>query len=50
MNAGKYQFLVWPRWKLFFWRPRKSQRDLTLYAKIYRWIVYVWPVEIRRFR
>jgi hypothetical protein len=38
-NFSWGQVLWWPRWRLAFWRgPYVS----------YRWIVYLWPVEIRR--
>jgi hypothetical protein len=40
-NIGDYQLLVWPRWKPFFFRRRP--------LLVYRWVVYLWPLELRRF-
>jgi hypothetical protein len=41
MTVGGYQILFWPRGRVCF-----AHRDLIAY----RWIVYLWPVEVRRFR
>jgi hypothetical protein len=40
-NIGRYQVLWWPRWTLAFVR-----RNYVAY----RWIVYLWPLELRRFK
>lgn len=40
INIGPYQVGFWPRWCLWFWRGR---------FVAYRWVVYLWPIEIRRF-
>lgn len=43
MNVGqRWQVLYWPRWTLFFYRSRPVKG-------IYRFIVYVWPIEVRLF-
>jgi hypothetical protein len=50
VNIGRYQVLYWPRWKFWFYRPTTLSRDTALYRFIYQWIVYVWPIEVRKFR
>lgn len=47
---GSLQVIYWPRWKPFFFRPLPRQRRRNLYRHIYRWIIYLWPVEFRLFR
>lgn len=39
---GEYQLLLWPRWKVAFYRRRPLNG-------VYRWVVYCWPLELRRF-
>jgi hypothetical protein len=39
-NFGPYQVVLWPRWRFVFWRGE---------GRVYRWIFYVWPFELRRF-
>jgi hypothetical protein len=41
------QILWWPRWTLFFYRGAKRLGPL---AGIYRYVVYVWPLEFRVWR
>jgi hypothetical protein len=43
-NIGDYQVLVWPRWKPFFWRGGTRWR-----SPIYTWVIFLWPIEVRRF-
>lgn len=43
-NIGAYQLLIWPRWKPFFWRGGSSWR-----SPIYTWVIFLWPIEVRRF-
>jgi hypothetical protein len=42
-NVGPFQVLVWPRRRLWFFRGPQ-------FSGAYRWIVYLWPIEVRRFR
>ena len=39
-TIGPYQVIWWPRWRLVFVRGR---------GRVYRWIIYIWPLEFRRF-
>ena len=41
MNIGRLQILYWPRRRLYFRRGH--------YARVYAWILYLWPVELRYF-
>jgi hypothetical protein len=41
INIGRWQILYWPRWTLWFVRRNYS---------FYQCIVYVWPLEFRRFK
>jgi hypothetical protein len=50
MNLGRLQVLFVPRSCVWFFRPTKAQREHKIYRYIYRWIVYVWPLELRLFR
>jgi len=44
VNIGKWQVLYWPRKHLAFWR------GPSFMPHIYRFVVYVWPIEVRRFK
>lgn len=51
MNIGPYQILFLLRPILFDKQPEDEEtRALGLFKHIYKWIVYVWPIEIRKFR
>lgn len=47
VNSKRIQLVLWPRlWPWFFWhRYCLYDTDMTY---IYRWVLYVWPLEIRR--
>lgn len=45
LNIWRLQLVYWPRWTLAFYRGGR-----TWASPIYRWVVYVWPVEVRCFR
>lgn len=50
MNIGRWQVLYWPRLTPFFWAPRGEQCAWGLFTHIYSFIIYIWPIEIRRFK
>lgn len=41
MNIGRFQVLYWPRWKLCF--------AMGARFRAYRWVIYIWPIEVRCF-
>ena len=50
MNIGRWQILFWPRRCLWFCYSIKTHPGWITYQYLYHFIVYVWPIEIRRFR
>jgi hypothetical protein len=50
INVGNWQFIYWPRRTLFFFRPKPGQQNQPMYHDIYWFVVYLWPIEIRKFR
>lgn len=52
-DSVKYQFVIWSIFDSDSWRPLiyfKRFNYASCYSKIYKWVIGIGPVEVRRWK